>query len=54
MSQTQAPPSPDAADPSRQAAEPWESWETRLCLWSLGIGIVSLAVLGILVNIYLL
>lgn len=34
--------------------EPWESWETRLCLWSLGIGIGGLVVLGILVNIFLL
>lgn len=30
--------------------EPWEPWETKLCLWSIGIGIAGLVVLGILVN----
>lgn len=35
-------------------AEPWEDWETRLCLWSLGIGITALVVLGFLVNQFLL
>lgn len=35
-------------------AEPWEGWETRLCLWSLGIGITALVVLGFLVNRFLL
>lgn len=37
-----------------EEVEPWEPWETRLCLWSLGIGIGSLVVLGVLVNIFLL
>lgn len=51
----QQPSSPrQSADPARQEAEPWESWETRLCLWSIGIGVGALAVLGVLVNIYLL
>ncbi len=35
-------------------AEEWESWETKLCLWSLGVGIASLVVLGLLVNAYIL
>jgi hypothetical protein len=34
--------------------EPWEPWETKLCLWSLGIGIVTLLVLGFLINQFLL
>jgi hypothetical protein len=36
------------------AAEPWESWETKLCLWSLAIGIVGLVILGALVNAFIL
>lgn len=34
--------------------EPWESWETRLCLWSIGIGITALFILGVLVDWFLL
>lgn len=34
--------------------EPWESWETSLCLWSIGIAIVALVVLGVLVDRFLL
>jgi len=34
--------------------EPWEAWETQLCLWSLFIGIGGLVVLGTLINIFLL
>jgi hypothetical protein len=34
--------------------EPWESWETKLCLWSLGIGVVGLVILGLLVNAFIL
>jgi hypothetical protein len=34
--------------------EPWESWETSLCLWSIGIAIVALIVLGVLVDLFLL
>jgi hypothetical protein len=34
--------------------EPWESWETQLCLWSVGIGIAALVVLGFLINQFLL
>ncbi|ADJ28350.1 hypothetical protein [Nitrosococcus watsonii] len=34
--------------------EPWESWETKLCLWSIGVGMAALVVLGILVNQFLL
>ncbi len=35
-------------------AEPWESWESGLVLWSIGIGIGGLIVLGWLVNTFLL
>jgi hypothetical protein len=34
--------------------EPWEAWESRLVGWSVGVGIVSLVVLGTLINIYIL
>lgn len=34
--------------------EPWESWETSLCLWSIGIGIAGLVILGVLVDLFLL
>ncbi len=34
--------------------EPWEGWETRLCLWSIGLGIVGLVILGVLINIFIL
>lgn len=34
--------------------EPWESWETSLVVWCIGIGIVSLVVLGWLVNTLIL
>jgi hypothetical protein len=34
--------------------EPWEAWETSLCLWSIGIGIAGLVILGVLVNLFLL
>ncbi len=34
--------------------EPWESWETKLVVWSLVIGAVGLVVLGALVNAFIL
>lgn len=37
-----------------EEAEPWEPWETRLCLWSLGLGIVGLVVLGVIINLTIL
>ena len=36
------------------AAELWESWETQLVKWSIGIGVAGLAVFGLLINVYLL
>lgn len=39
---------------SIDAAEPWESWETKLVVWSIGIGIAGLVVLGVLVNTFIL
>jgi len=36
------------------APEPWERWETTLCLGSAGIGIVALLLLGVAVNTWLL
>jgi hypothetical protein len=37
-----------------EAPEPWEKWETQLVVWSVGIGIAGLIVLGTLINIYIL
>lgn len=37
-----------------EAPEPWEPWETSLCLWSLIIGIAGLVILGVLINIFIL
>ncbi|MBN1240236.1 MAG: hypothetical protein JXB36_17160 [Gammaproteobacteria bacterium] len=36
------------------APEPWEPWETRLVVWSLGIGFAGLLVLGWLVDRFIL
>ena len=35
-------------------AEPWESWETKLVAWSIGIAIVGLVILGWLINTFIL
>ena len=35
-------------------AEPWESWETKLVLYSIGIALVGLVILGYLVNTFIL
>lgn len=34
--------------------EPWAGWETRLCLWSLALGIGGLLVLAVLLHNFLL
>jgi hypothetical protein len=43
-----------SAEELLQEAEPWESWESQLVGWSIGIGFVGLIVLGLLINIFLL
>lgn len=35
-------------------AEPWETWETKLVWYSLGIGIAVLIVGGIIISAFLL
>jgi len=35
-------------------AEPWEDWETKLVVGSIGIAVVGLIVLGILINMFVL
>lgn len=35
-------------------AEPWEPWETKLVTWSIGIGVVSLVILGAIINVTIL
>ncbi|MCF8038652.1 MAG: hypothetical protein K9K79_04990 [Desulfohalobiaceae bacterium] len=37
-----------------QEAEPWEAWEGKLVKYSLLIGLAALAVLGGLVNVFIL
>jgi len=37
-----------------EEAEPWEPWETKLVLWSIGIGILVLAVGGFIINALIL
>ncbi|MDX9859526.1 MAG: hypothetical protein RBS99_01295 [Rhodospirillales bacterium] len=37
-----------------EAPEPWEKWETQLVVWSVGIGIAGLIILGTLINIFIL
>lgn len=34
--------------------EPWEPWETKLVLYSIGIALIGLVVLGILINTFIL
>lgn len=35
-------------------AEPWESWETKLVGYSIGIAVVGVVVLGVLINTFIL
>lgn len=44
----------EPAEVQIDAAETWESWETKLCLWSLGVGLAGLVILGALVNAFIL
>lgn len=34
--------------------EPWAGWETRLCLWSLALGVGGLCILALVVHSFLL
>ncbi|WP_455206736.1 hypothetical protein [Kaarinaea lacus] len=34
--------------------EPWESWESKLVIYSIGIAMVGLVILGYLVNTFIL
>jgi hypothetical protein len=37
-----------------EEAEPWEDIETKLVLYSVGLGIIAMAVLGFIINKYIL
>ncbi len=39
---------------AQKPEEPWEAWEGRLVNYSLIIGVVALAVLGVLINVFVL
>lgn len=65
MSSTNTYTSSDAADDIRQKEltsaeellgepEPWESWETKLVVYSIGIALIGLVVLGFLINMFIL
>ncbi len=34
--------------------EPWESWESKLVIYSIIIAIVGLFILGVLINLFIL
>ncbi len=42
------------SDESLSNPEPWEPWESKLVLYSLGIGFVALVILGVIVNMTIL
>jgi len=44
----------EGAEEALANPEPWEPWETKLVVWSIGIGLVSLAVLGTIINMTIL
>jgi hypothetical protein len=43
-----------SADELLLEAEPWEPWEAKLVGWSIAIGFVSLIILGVLINLFIL
>ena len=43
-------PSGETAPGEIEEAEPWEPWETRLCIGSLLLGLAGLAVLALVVE----
>ncbi len=45
---------PGGADSLSGDPEPWEPWETSLVVWSIGVGIAGLIVLGWLVDQFIL
>jgi len=34
--------------------EPWEAWENKLVVWSIVAAILALAVLGVIINVFIL
>lgn len=65
MSTTNTYTSADTSDEARQREltsaeellgepEPWESWETKLVMYSIGIALVGLVILGFLINTFIL
>lgn len=43
-----------SAEELRGEPEPWEPWETKLVLYSIGLALAGLVVLGFLVNTFIL
>ncbi len=44
---------PPGHAPALGEPEPWAPWETRLCLWSLALGVAALIVLAVLLEAFL-
>ncbi len=44
----------DNREEIREEVQPWDPIESKLVKYSIGLGIVSLIVLGILINVFLL
>ncbi len=44
----------ESADELIGEAEPWESWETKLVVWSIGIALAGLVLLGWAINTFIL
>ncbi len=45
---------PEVDESALGECEPWDSWETKLVWWSIGIGIAGLIVLGAIINVTIL
>jgi hypothetical protein len=54
MAHDQSPGTQSGEDALSGQAEPWESWETKLVLGSIVLGLVGLLLLGWLVNRFIL
>jgi hypothetical protein len=43
-----------SAEELRGEPEPWEPWETKLVLYSIGLALAGLVILGFVVNTFIL
>lgn len=45
---------PDSVELLSADPEPWAEWESRMVIWSFAIAITGIAILGWLINSYIL